>query len=57
MALLDYAVEGSIIYHGNLVHILLNNVPFVLSVRANSPLVNRVRLLMEVEDMSKNAAI
>ena len=57
MALLDYAVEGSIIYHGNLAHILLNEVPFVLRVRVNSPLVNRVKLLMEEERISKEAAI
>jgi len=56
-ALLDFAVEGSIIYHGNLAHILLNEVPFVLRVRVNAPLVNRVKLLMEGEEISKEAAI
>ena len=54
-ALLDFAVEGSIIYHGNLAHILLNEVPFVL--RVNAPLVNRVKPLMEEEGMSREAAI
>jgi len=56
-ALLDFAVEGSIIYHGNLAHILLNEVPFVLRVRVNAPLVNRVKLVMENEGLSKEAAI
>ena len=56
-ALLDFAVKGSIIYHGNLAHILLNEVPFVLRVRINAPLENRVRPLMEEEGISKEAAI
>jgi len=56
-ALMDFAVEGSIIYHGNLAHILLNEVPFVLRVRINAPLGNRVKPLMEKEGMSREAAI
>ncbi len=56
-ALLDFAVEGSIIYHGNLAHILLNEVPFVLRVRINAPLENRIKPLMEEEGISKEAAI
>jgi len=56
-ALLDFAVEGSIIYHGNLAHILLNEVPFVLRVRVNAPLGDRVKLLMEEEGLSKEATI
>jgi hypothetical protein len=56
-ALLDYAVQGSMIYHGNLAHILLNEVPFVLRVRINAPLLNRVKPLMESENISKDVAI
>jgi len=56
-ALLDFAVQGSIIYHGNLAHILLNEVPFVLRVRINAPLENRIKLLMEKEGLSKEVAI
>jgi len=56
-ALLDFAVEGSIIYHGNLAHILLNEVPFVLRVRVNAPLGNRVEKLIEEERISKEEAI
>ena len=53
-ALLDFAVEGSIIYHGNLAHILLNEVPFVLRVRINAPLENRIKPLMEEKGLSKD---
>ena len=56
-ALLDFAVEGSIVYHGNLAHILLNEVPFVLRVRVNAPLENRIKPLMEKDGISKEAAI
>jgi cytidylate kinase len=56
-ALLDFAVEGSIVYHGNLAHILLNEVPFVLRVRVNAPLEDRIRPLMEEEGISKEAAV
>lgn len=56
-ALLDFAVQGSMIYHGNLAHVLLNEVPFVLRVRVNAPLLDRVKPLMESENISKEAAI
>ena len=56
-ALLDFAVEGSIIYHGNLAHILLNEVPFVLRVRVNAPLENRIKQLMEQDGLSRETAI
>jgi cytidylate kinase len=56
-ALLDFALEGSIIYHGNLAHVLLNEVPFVLRVRVNAPLSDRVKLLMGEEGLSREGAI
>jgi hypothetical protein len=56
-ALLDFAVKGSIIYHGNLAHVLLNEVPFVLRIRVNAPLGDRVRRLMDEERIAKDAAI
>jgi len=56
-ALLDFAVEGSIIYHGNLAHILLNEVPFVLRVRVNAPLGDRVKMLVDEEGLSREDAI
>jgi flagellar biosynthesis regulator FlaF len=56
-ALLDFAVQGSIIYHGNLAHVLLNEVPFVLRIRVNAPLENRVKQVMEQEGVSEKAAM
>jgi len=46
-ALLDFAVQGPLIYHGNLAHVLLNDVPCVLRVRVTAPNENRVAMLME----------
>jgi len=56
-ALLDFAMEGSLIYHGNLAHVLLNEVPFVLRVRVNAPLEDRIKPLMDEKGISKEAAI
>jgi len=56
-ALLDFVLQESVIYHGNLAHLLLNEVPFVLRVRVNAPLENRVKVLMDTEGISKEAAI
>ncbi len=56
-ALLDFAVKDSIIYHGNMAHVLLNEVPCVLRIRINAPLENRVSQLMEDEGISKEEAI
>jgi len=56
-ALLDFILEGPVIYHGNLAHILLNAIPFVLRVRMNAPLENRVKLLMDEQGMSKEDAV
>ena len=46
-AMLDFAVKEPIIYHGNLAHVLLNEVPFTFRVRVNAPEENRVRMLMQ----------
>lgn len=56
-ALLDFVLEDSIIYHGNLAHLLLNEVPFVLRIRVNAPLENRVKCLMEDEGISEEVAL
>ena len=55
-ALLDFAVKEPIIYHGNLAHVLLNDVPFVLRVRVNAPKENRVKMLMEERGYTKERA-
>ena len=56
-ALMDFVLEGSTIYLGNLAHILLNDVPFVLRVRVNAPLENRVKMLAEKHGMLEADAL
>ncbi len=55
-ALLDFAVREPIIYHGNLAHVLLNDVPFTFRVRVNAPEENRVRMLMEERGYTRERA-
>jgi len=55
--LLDFVLKGSLIYHGNLAHILLDDVPFVLRVRVNAPLENRVKMLVAEHGLSEADAI
>ncbi len=45
-ALLDLVLEGPLVYHGNMAHALLTGVPFVLRVRVNAPMENRVEAMM-----------
>jgi cytidylate kinase len=56
-ALLECVSRESIIYHGNLAHILLNEVPFVLRVRVNAPEENRVRMLTEEKGFTPERAL
>jgi len=56
-ALLDFVLEGPVIYHGNLAHILLDDVPFVLRVRVNAPLENRVKMLVNEQGLSEADAV
>jgi cytidylate kinase len=46
-ALLDFALEGSIVYHGHLAQFLLNKIPYVLSVLLTAPDEFRIKTLME----------
>jgi cytidylate kinase len=55
-ALLDFAVREPIIYHGNLAHVLLNDVPFTFRLRVNAPEENRVRMLMEERGYTRERA-
>jgi cytidylate kinase len=55
-ALLDAIMEGSIIYHGNLAHVLLDDIPSVLRVRINAPVEDRVKVLMNEEGISREYA-
>ena len=45
--LLDFALEGSIIYHGHLGQFLVGEIPFVLRVLLTSPEEYRIKTLME----------
>jgi cytidylate kinase len=45
-ALLDLVLEGPLVYHGNMAHALLTGVPFVLRVRVNAPMENRIEAMM-----------
>ena len=56
-ALFDFLLEGPIIYHGNLAHLLLNDVTFVLRVRVNAPMENRVEAMMAELGVSRQDAI
>jgi cytidylate kinase len=52
-ALLDAVLEGPLVYHGNLAHLLLKDVPFVLRVRVNAPMENRVEAMMAELGLSR----
>jgi cytidylate kinase len=56
-ALLDFVLEGPVIYHGNLAHILLKDVPFVLRVRVNAPMEKRVNNVMADQGVSRDKAL
>lgn len=55
-AMLDAVMQGSIIYHGNLAHVLLDDIPSVLRVRINAPVENRVKILVDEEGISREDA-
>jgi cytidylate kinase len=46
-ALLDFALKGSIIYHGHLAQFLLGDIPFVLRVLLTAPTEFRIKTLMK----------
>jgi cytidylate kinase len=56
-ALLDFVLEGPVIYHGNLAHVLLKDVPFVLRVRVNAPLEKRMEHVMADQGVSREEAL
>lgn len=57
ISLLDFVLQGSTIYLGNLAHILLDDIPFVLRVRVNAPLENRVSMLSEKRGLAEADAM
>ncbi|MGC8761627.1 MAG: AAA family ATPase [Bryobacteraceae bacterium] len=56
-ALFDFVLQGPVIYHGNLAHFLLDEVPFVLRVRVNAPMEDRVATMMAELGISRYDAI
>ena len=56
-ALFDFVLRGPIIYHGNLAHLLLKEVHFVLRVRVNAPLENRVEAMTAELGVSRQDAM
>jgi cytidylate kinase len=46
-ALLDFALQGSIVYHGHLAQFLLGDIPFVLRVLLTAPSEYRIKTLMK----------
>ncbi len=56
-ALFDFVLQGPMIYHGNLAHVLLQEVPFVTRVRINAPMENRVETMMAELGISRQDAI
>jgi cytidylate kinase len=55
-ALLDFVLEGPVIYHGNMAHVLLRDVPFVLRVRVNAPIEKRADSVMADRGVSREEA-
>ncbi len=55
-ALLDFALQGSIVYHGHLAQFLLGKIPFVLRVLLTAPEEFRIKTLMTEGGKSKDEA-
>lgn len=53
-ALLDFALEGSIVYHGHLAQFLLGKIPFVLRVLLSAPLEFRIKTLIREGTKSRD---
>ncbi len=56
-ALLDFAADGCLIYHGNAGHFLLSDLNWVLNVRLIAPIERRIAMLMETKDIDKAQAV
>lgn len=56
-ALFDFALKGSMIYHGHLAHFLLEAVPFLLRIRLVAPPAFRIKTLMEETGKSRKEVI
>lgn len=56
-ALLDFALKGSIVYHGHLAQFLLNEVPYVLRVLLTAPVELRIDSLVREGKKSRDEAM
>ncbi|MFH1734008.1 MAG: cytidylate kinase family protein [bacterium] len=52
-ALLDYAAQGCLVYHGNAGHFLLGDISWVLKVRLIAPLEQRITLLQKTMEIDR----
>jgi len=55
-ALLDYATEGCMVYHGNAGHFLLNGVDWLLKVRLIAPMESRIFSLLQSQQIDRYEA-
>jgi cytidylate kinase len=55
-ALMDFVVEGNLIYHGNLGQYILSDVPKLLRIRVDADFDSRVRFLMEERGLTRSEA-
>lgn len=55
-ALFEFALKGSLVYHGHLAQLLLHKIPFVLRVLLTAPPVFRIKTLMNEKGMTKEQA-
>ena len=56
-ALLDYAVDGCMVYHGNAGHFLLSEIDWILKVRLIAPIEQRIAALQQTMKLDKYEAI
>ena len=55
-ALFDFALKGSIVYHGHLAQLLLKKIPFVLRVLLTGPAEYRIKSLMKESGKTRDQA-
>ncbi|MFH2036928.1 MAG: cytidylate kinase-like family protein [Candidatus Zixiibacteriota bacterium] len=55
-ALLDFVVQGDIIYHGLQTHFILTDVPRVMKIKVVAPMDYRIKTLMEESEINENTA-
>ena len=55
-ALLRYAQEGNLVYHGSVGHLLLTGIPNILRVRINTSMDRRIQMAMESREIPHDQA-